>query len=462
MASTKKYWKNEAELNPNDSTINKLRYNEFPEEIPVDEFLGDSDTLSESNTSRRDFLKYVGFSTAAASMAACEGPVRRSIPYVMKPDTIVPGIANYYATTIANGFDFASILVKTREGRPIKIERNIEAGFGSHSSARIQASVLSLYDSSRLQGPKAGDQDISWEVLDATVRAQLNLLKSSDKQIAFLTPTYASPSTAKLIEEFQTQYPNTKHVIYDAISEDAALDAFEAKFGTRALPDYRFENADVIVSFGADFLGDWQGGGYSSGYAKGRVPKEGKMSKHIQFESNMTLTGANADHRIALTPSEQKKALASLFGTLNNSNVSTDLSDSVKQVVQQAAKVIGEAGSKAVVVTGIDDVNAQSIALAINELIGSEVVDSDAPRNIRQGNTKELGQLVQDMNDGNVGLLIMDDVNPMYTLADTTSFESGLSKVNVSICFTMNSNETCMVSKYSAAANHYLESWGDS
>jgi len=461
MASTKKYWKNEAELNPNDSTIKKLRYNEFPEEIPVDEFLGDGDTLSDSNTSRRDFLKYVGFSTAAASIAACEGPVRKSIPYVMKPDSIIPGIANYYATTIANGFDFASILVKTREGRPIKIERNKEAKFGSHSSARIQASVLSLYDSSRLQGPRAGDQDISWEVLDATVKAQLNSLKGSDKQIAFLTQTYASPSTANLIEEFKAQYPNTKHISYDAISEDAALDAFEAKYGSRALPDYHFENADVIISFGADFLGDWQGGGFSSGYAKGRVPKDGKMSKHVQFESNMTLTGANADQRIALTPSEQKKALASLFGALNNSSVSTDLNDAVKQAIQQIAKIIGEAGSKAVVVTGIDDVDAQSIALAINDMVGSEAVDTDAPRNIRQGNTKDLVQLTQDMNAGNVGLLIMDGVNPMYTLADTTAFESGLSKVNVSICFTMAMNETCMVSKYSAAANHYLESWGD-
>ena len=461
MASTKKYWKNEAELNPNDSTIQKLRYNEFPEEIPVDEFLGDGNTLSESNTSRRDFLKYVGFSTAAASIAACEGPVHKSIPYVMKPDTIIPGIANYYATTIANGFDFASILVKTREGRPIKIERNKEASFGSHSSARIQASVLSLYDSSRLQGPRAGDQDISWEVLDATVTSQLNSLKGSDKQITFLTQTYASPSTAKLIMEFKTEYPNTRHITYDAISEDAALDAFEARFGTRALPDYRFENAEVIISFGADFLGDWQGGGFSSGYAKGRVPKEGKMSKHIQFESNMTLTGANADQRIALKPSEQKKALAALFGALNNSNVSTDLSDSVNQLVQQLAKAIGEAGSRAVVVTGIDDVNAQTLALAINEMIRSDAVDTEAPRNIRQGNSKELGQLIQDMNAGNVGLLIMDGVNPMYTLADSTAFEAGLSKVNVSICFTMNMNETCMVSKYSAAANHYLESWGD-
>ena len=84
MASNKKYWKSEAELNPNDSIVEALKNNEFTEEIPVDEFLGDKENLSASSTNRRDFLKYVGFSTAAATIAACEGPVRKSIPYVVQ------------------------------------------------------------------------------------------------------------------------------------------------------------------------------------------------------------------------------------------------------------------------------------------------------------------------------------------------------------------------------------------
>ena len=461
MASTKKYWKNEAELNPDDSIINTLRHNEFSEEIPVDEFLGDKKSLSEGNTSRRDFLKYVGFSTAAASLAACEGPVRRSIPYVVKPESIIPGIANYYASTIANGYDFASILVKTREGRPIKIERNKEAKVGNGSSARIQASVLSLYDSTRLQGPKAGDQDISWEVLDATVKAKLNSLKGSDRQIVFLTQTYASPTTAKLMAEFVAEYPNAKHITYDAISEDAALSAFDAKYGSRALPDYNFGNADVIVSFDADFLGDWQGGDYASGYAKGRVPREGKMSRHIQFESNMTITGANADNRVPMTPSQQRKALAVLFGKLNGTSVNTDLGEDILTQVNVAASAIGSAGSKAVVVTGIDDIHAQTLALAINDMISSEAMDTEAPRNIRQGNAAEMTQLVQDMNAGKVGLLVMDGVNPVYTWSDSETLSSGLSKVDVSVIFSTNRTETTAEAKYTAAANHYLESWGD-
>jgi len=144
MASNKVYWKNEAELNPNDSIVETLRHNEFVEKLPVDRFMGDKETLSETSTNRRDFLKFVGFSTAAASLAACEGPVVKSIPYVVQPEEIIPGIANYYATTIANGFDFASILVKTREGRPIKVENNKEASVKGVANARVQASVLSL------------------------------------------------------------------------------------------------------------------------------------------------------------------------------------------------------------------------------------------------------------------------------------------------------------------------------
>src|SRR5690606_38324345 len=144
MSSNKKYWQSVEELKDTSSVVETLRQNEFAEDIPTDEFLGNKESLEGSTTSCRDFLKYVGFSTAAASLAACEGPVTRSIPYVVQPERIVPGVANYYATTIADGFDFAGVLVRTREGRPTKIEQNILANTGAN--ARVHASVLSLYD----------------------------------------------------------------------------------------------------------------------------------------------------------------------------------------------------------------------------------------------------------------------------------------------------------------------------
>lgn len=461
MASNKKYWKSEAELNPNDSIVEALRNNEFTEEIPVDEFLGDKENLSSSNTSRRDFLKYVGFSTAAATVAACEGPVHKSIPYVVQPDNIVPGVANYYATTIADGFDFASILVKTREGRPIKIENNTDAKVNGGANARVQASVLSLYDSKRVQGPMANGEPVEWKVLDATVKAKLNALKGSNKQVVLLTQTYASPSTTKLISEFKAAYgENVNHVVYDAISEDAALNAFNKAYGERALPDYDFEKADLIVSFGADFLGDWQGGGYDSGYAKGRVPKNGKMSRHVQLEANMSLTGANADKRYPMTPTQQKIALAKLYGKLNGSSVGGGTSD-VDEAVDKVAAEIKKAGSKAVVVSGLNDENAQTVVLAINKLLASEAFDVEKPKYVRQGDAAKVAKLVADMNAGRVGALIMDGVNPVYTLPNAEEFVSGLEQVDVSVDFAYINDETAQASSYVAAASHYLESWGD-
>ena len=159
MASDKKYWQSVEELT-NSSFVETLSKNEFIEEIPTDKFLGNKETLSNSSTSRRDFLKYVGFTTAAATLAACEGPVRKSIPYVVKPNDIIAGVADWYATSMADGYDFANILVKTREGRPIQIMPNKDAN--GTTSARVQAAILSLYDEKlRLKEPVKDGKNIS-------------------------------------------------------------------------------------------------------------------------------------------------------------------------------------------------------------------------------------------------------------------------------------------------------------
>ncbi|WP_405399389.1 TAT-variant-translocated molybdopterin oxidoreductase [Maribacter sp. Asnod2-G09] len=460
MASNKKYWKNEAELNPNDSIVEALKQNEFVEQIPVDDFLGDKETLSSTNTNRRDFLKYVGFSTAAASLAACEGPVVKSIPYVVLPENIVPGVANYYATTIANGFDFASILIKTREGRPIKVENNTLAKVGGSANARVQGSVLSLYDSTRLQGPLANGEPVEWDVLNAAVKAKMGGLKGSAKKIAVLTQTYASPSTDRLMSDLVAANENVVHVTYDAISEDAALTAFENKYGERALADYDFEKAGLIVSFGADFIADWQGGGYDAGYSRGRVPKNGKMSRHVQLEANMSLTGANADKRVAMKPSAQKVVLAKLYGKLNGTSVGGNTSE-YDALVDSIAVEIKKAGSSAVVVTGLDDVNAQAVVLAINEMLASKAFDVAAPKYIRKGSVKAVDALIADMKAGRVGALLMDGVNPVYSLPNAADFKEGLSKVDLTVAFSTNWNETTEAVQYVGSTNHYLESWGD-
>ena len=461
MSSNKKYWKSVEELDGNSSIVEALKNNEFVEEIPTDEFLGNSDALSSSSTTRRDFLKYVGFSTAAATLAACEGPVHLSIPYVVQPEQIIPGIADYYATSVFDGFDFANLLVKTREGRPIKIDNNTMAGAKFSANARIHASILSLYDSMRLKEPKIAGKNASWIDVDSKIKSSLADAKAKGGQVVLLTNTLASPSTEKLIAEFIAKNPNAKHVVYDAVSESEALDAFETVYGERALVDYDFSKASLIVSIGADFLGDWQGGSYDSGYAQGRIPKSGKMSRHFQLEANMTLSGAAADKRVAMSTANQKQALVLIYNTVVGASVPVNLEAKFKTEVTKAAQQLKAAGRQGVLVSGIQDKNAQLLVLAINQALASESFSTIGTRQIRKGSSQKVAQLVNDMKAGSVHTLIMSGVNPVYSLPNSKDFVEGLKKVSLSASFSLKEDETASITTIAAAAPHYLESWGD-
>src|SRR5687767_6846478 len=205
MSTTKTYWKGLPELK-NDPAFVKNASNEFGE-------------APESGHSRRDFLRMMGFSVAAASLAACETPVRYAIPYVNKPVDVDPGIPNYYASTYINGGDYCSIVVKTREGRPIKVDGNaLSAVTKGGTNAQVEASVLSLYDNDRLRGPKANKKKIDWAGLDSEVIAKLNEIAGKGGQIRIVSNTILSPSTKAAIERFKAKYPTTQHVQYDQSS----------------------------------------------------------------------------------------------------------------------------------------------------------------------------------------------------------------------------------------------------
>jgi MoCo/4Fe-4S cofactor protein with predicted Tat translocation signal len=465
MSSNKKYWKSVEELDGNSSIVEALRNNEFVEAIPTDEFLGNAGALSSTTTTRRDFLKYVGFTTAAATLAACEGPVNMSIPYVVQPEQIIPGIADYYATTVFDGFDFANLLVKTREGRPIKIDNNTMAGAKFAANARIHASVLSLYDSMRLKEPKIAGKAATWADVDSKLKSSLADAKTKGGQVVLLTNTLASPSTEKLIAEFLGKNPNAKHVIYDAVSESETLDAFETVYGERALVDYDFSKASVIVSVGADFLGDWQGGNYGSSYAKGRIPQgpkgNQKISRHFQLEANMTLSGAAADKRVAMSTANQKQALVLIYNIVVGASIPVTLDAKLKAEISKIAQELSKSGGKGVLVSGIQDKNAQMLVLAINQVLKSESFSTVGTRQIRKGSNQKVAQLINDMKAGSVHTLIMSGVNPVYSLPNSKDFVDGLKKVSLSASFSIKEDETASVTTIAAAAPHYLESWGD-
>ncbi len=423
---------------------------------------------------RRDFLKFLGFSLGAATIAAsCDIPVKRAIPYVVKPDTIVPGVATYYASSFVNGGDYCAVLVKTREGRPIKIEGNSLSNvtYGG-TSARAQAVVLSLYDTNRFAGPGKMEQgrftQQSWKDVDQAVMNSL----TANSHIRIVTHTLLSPTAKKVLEEFQAAYPNAKVVTYDPVSASALIQANEACFGQRVVPNYRFDQADVIVSFGADFLGTWISPvEYARQYAANRKIEDvhkAKMSRHYQVEAAMTLTGSNADHRILVKPSEQGAAIAALYNELarkaGQPTVSAPkVNDKAAAMLKQAAEDLWRHRGQSLVVSGTNNIGEQILVNAINNMLGNigKTVRFANASLQRQGIDRDVQQLIGEMNKGAVDAVFFWGANPAYELPNADAFAEALQKVKLKVSFSGMPDETTALCDYVAPTHHLLESWGD-
>ena len=466
--SQNKYWQNFGQLNQTDA-FKKSAQKEFVEELlPLEDL---DEGLLDAKTPRRDFLKYLGFSTAAAAIAAsCKDPVSKAVPFLQKPDTIIPGIANYYASTYVNGGDAISVVVKQREGRPIKIEGNeLSSLTRGGTNAAAQASVLDLYDTSRLRHPlqRNGNEFkevSSFEAFDRIIAGEFG--KINGQPIVLLTSTIHSPTTLQVITRFLAKYPGSRHVQYDAISHSGMLLANEASFGKRALPSYRFDKAKTIVSLGADFLGTWLSPvEFSYQYAQNRRIKPGtpELSRHFHFESMMSLTGSNADDRFVHRPSETGAVALALLSKLGGP-AAPALSDArLNAGIEKAAAALNASKGASLVVCGSNDVNVQMIVNAINAAIGANgsTIDFSATLNVRKGLDSEIVQLASDMNAGSIGALLVYDCNPVYSFIDGTKFAENLKKLPVSISFNTTMDETTELCKYIIPSNHWLESWGD-
>ena len=446
MASNKIQFRSIHELK--DPTLNgKLAAKEFQNEIPVEDFLDDS---NKEGTSRRDFLKLLGFSTAAVTLAACEAPVIKTIPYVVKPHDIIPGVPNYYASTYFDGFDFASVLVKTREGRPIKIEPNPVAGDLGKTNARAQASVLSLYDNDKVKQPKLDGKDETFDKVDDFVIKGLEEAKASGKRIVLLSQSYASPTFKKLFAEFKAKYPSAELITYDAIPYAAALDAAQEVFGQRALPVYDLGKSQLVVSFNADFLGDYNASSLEVSYAAAKKPGA-NMLRHIQVESNMSLTGANADSRYRLKPSAVFKTLVEVYKGLNGGTSDKVASEIVKELQSKGSNAVVFAdGSKA----------AYVLAHLINQKLASNAFTGKA-NFLKEYDNARFNEFLSWLNGGQVGVLITNNINPIYSHAKGQSLKAAIEKVPYSVAITDKKNELYKASKAVIPFTHWLESWGD-
>ncbi|PWG78818.1 TAT-variant-translocated molybdopterin oxidoreductase [Pararcticibacter amylolyticus] len=465
MESNKKYWKGLDELQRTPEFAEKNK-NEFAEELPLEEVLSESGL--NTVTPRRDFLKTLGFGLGAVSLAACQtAPVHKSIPYLIKPEEVTPGVPNYYVSS----YNGQSILVKTREGRPIKVEGNGTGLFGNHGTdATAQASVLDLYDVSKLKSPKLNGAETSWKELDAFVKGELNKVQASGKKIRIVSSTVTSPSAKSVIAEFISQYPNTTHVQADAVSYSGIIQANGSSFGKAVLPRYRFDRADVIVSFGADFLGTWIAGEeFTKQYVSNRNAqslKKGKMSRHIQFEAGMSMTGTNADSRIAVKPSEMGLAVLALYNAVTGSQTGgaqIGNNTAADKAVKLAAKELQNARGRALVVAGSNDVAIQTVVNAINAALGSygATIDLDNPFYTYSGNDASFNAFVDEMGRGEVGAVFFLNTNPAYTYFNSKAFSDALAKVPLKVSFADREDETASLCNVIATNANYLESWGD-
>ncbi|OBW41295.1 Tetrathionate reductase subunit B precursor [Chryseobacterium sp. MOF25P] len=449
MASNKIQFRSIHELK-DPALTGKLALKEFQEEIPVEDFLESAEKTD--GTSRRDFLKILGFSTAAVTLAACEAPVIKTIPYVVKPHEIIPGVPNFYASTYFDGFDFASVLVKTREGRPIKIDPNPAAGDLGKTNARAQASVLSLYDNDKVKQPKFEGKDDTFDTVDTFTIKGLEEAKASGKKIVLLSQSFASPTFKKLFAEFKAKYPTAELVTYDAFPYSAALDAAQEVFGQRALPVYDLKGSELVVAFQADFLGDYNAASLETSYAAARVPGP-NMLRHVQVESNMSLTGANSDSRYRLKPSDVNKALVEVYnaivtGVAAKSKAATDI---VKELQAKGSRAVVLAdGSKA----------AQVLAHLINQKLGSVAFTGKA-NFLREFDNARYQEFLGWVNAGQVGVLITNNVDPIYSNNKGQDFKKSLAKVPYVIAVTDKKNEMYKAAKAVIPVANWLESWGD-
>lgn len=465
MNSNKKYWKGLEELNKSSEFLQKNKH-EFAEPIPIEDILTGGGLAG--TTPRRDFLKALGFGVGAVTLAACQKvPVHKSLPYLIKPEEVTPGIPNYYTST----YEGHAILVKTREGRPIKIEGNPNDLLSNGGlSGQAQASVLDLYDVNRLKNPMKDGGDSGWGQIDDFVLRELIDIKNGGKKIRIVTSTINSPSTLSVIADFVKQYPTTKHINYDAVSYTGIIQANQNSFGKAVLPHYNFDKADVIVSFSADFLGTWiSPTEFIRQYVQNRNNKSlqnKKMSRHIQFETGMSVTGSNADVRILIKPSEEGIALVNLYNAISGTTLTGTKklnNANADKAIAIVAKELLAAKGKALVVAGSNDVATQILVNAINSLLGSygTTIDLDNSSHQYAGNDAEFVDFVNEMKRGEVDAVFFLDVNPGYDYYNITDIINGLKKVRLKVSFSNHNDETASLCNIVAPNHYYLESWGD-
>jgi molybdopterin-containing oxidoreductase family iron-sulfur binding subunit len=426
----------------------------------------------ELGTSRRAFLRMTGFGLSSALLAGCSrGPVQKLLPALAAPEHTTAGSA-YWIATGCHGCEAAcGVLAKCRDGRPIKLEGNPEHAISRGGLCSVgQAEVLSLYDSKRIGTPLLDGAGATWEAADERLRSLLAELDSRKGTVRLLTGTVTSPSTRAAARRFVGERADARHVSYDPLSVSAILDAHERTHGVRALPTFRFGTADLIVSFDADFLGTWISPvSHARAYVEGRRPDgpDAQMSRHVQLEARLSLTGAAADERRTLPPSQMPAVLARVCAELearaggDRRLRSQEHTGEHEALAAALAAELWEARGRSLVVCGLNDVDAQVLTAYANHLLGSYGRTLSVARASlqRAGDDRGLIRLREELDAGAVDLLIVSGVNPAYDLPH--GFADSLRKAGKLVVLSSGQDETAAMADIVLPASHSLEAWDD-
>ncbi|AKJ01772.1 quinol:cytochrome c oxidoreductase iron-sulfur protein precursor [Archangium gephyra] len=465
--TTPKYWQSLAARAGDPAVLERSR-NEFAEELPVGVAAQPPDA-----SSRRDFFKVMGLSAAAAMVACQRAPVQKAVPFLTKPDELTPGLSLWYASTCGACSAQCGVLLKTRDGRPIKVEGNAEHPVSRGGVCAVgQASVLSLYDANRSRWPSVGGTKATWASLDQAVTEGLRKVAEEGRAIRLVLPWVMGPTAEAAVARFLAAFPTARTVRYDATGElEAIAEAHRLTHGVRVVPDYRFDQAKIIASFGADFLGTWVSPvAFTRQYSTARdAAGTREMARHWQLEPLMTLTGASADKRVPVAASDMVPALAGLVKRLAQkagraveglSGVPVSRVDA--SVLNTLADELWAAKEKALVVCGGDEPVAQVLANLANELLGNAGTTVSVSGGLTlDAGAMGLGELLAELEAKQVGAVLFHGVNPAYTHPRGEALAELLKDVAVTVATSDRLDETASLVRFHAPDHTPLESWGD-
>jgi Fe-S-cluster-containing dehydrogenase component/anaerobic selenocysteine-containing dehydrogenase len=434
----------------------------------------ESSRMPVAGVSRRTFIEMIGFSAAALAFTGCRAPEQKIIPYLKQPVEFTPGVASWFASTCGGCSAGCGVLVKVRDGRPIKVEGNPEHPLnGGGLCAVAHGMVFGLYDSDRLRRPLIGSQPATWADVDRQIIDILAATRTTGEKVRVLSGTITSPTSREAIAKFLSPFKDGKHIVYEAVSNAAIREAHARTHKTAVMPQYRFDKAKLVVSFGADFLGTWIAPTqFTRQYTGARDLLEGRreMSRHVQFESLMSLTGSNADTRVKVSLSEDIDALllvAKLIASKETAEYASiddsSISPRVREAIQQTANELLKLHGQSLVISGSNDLDVQCVVNAINQSLGNygKTLDLKAPSQQNQGDDRGIVELVREMNAGEVGALIISGVNPAYDYWASEEFTNALAKVPLKVSLNPMLDETSRLVDFVCPQHHFLEAWDD-